>query len=279
MYPDEICNYKCLKNRGMRIEEIIERVKKSYSTEIVLPWKQNEYYLCYAPVGNYAKDPFVIISGKTTSGDSSDNFRDILVNNETETFYSACVKSIYTNIKDNLFKYLDKIGLFGLLGHYCNYWKTNDYEAQWKKMFESPDDSMNSGIQITQAFNCAILNEKKGKRSSQPPNRIFERIQTDIGCMFEHFRISQNLKLIIFLDTPGRNASFHQICFWEKYCKNLVNRSVKTISITHPSRQNNIIYRNLNQLEKIENNKAKNAVKLFENAKRIVHELHKSINE
>lgn len=278
MNPDEVCDYKCLKNSGVTIEEIIERVRRSNSKEFVLPWKRNEYYLCYAPVGNYAKDPFVIVSGKTTSGDSSDSFRDIIVA-KAETFYSACVKSIYTNIRDNLFKYLYEIDLFGLLGHYCDYWKTNDYEAQWKKIFESPNDSRNSGIQITQAFNCAILNEKTDKRSSQPAKSIFETIQDDIGCMFEHFRISQNLKLVVFLDTPGRNASFHQICFWEKYCKNLVSPSVKAISITHPSRQNNIIYRNLNHLEKVENNKAKSAIELLENARRTIRELHESIHE
>jgi len=272
MNPNDICNLKCLNGNNIKIEDIINKAKSSITEEIVLPYRLNEYYLCYAPVGNYTNDPFVIISGKTTSGDSCDLFHNYIY--ENKPLYDACMMSIYSNMKNRLFNYLDEIQLFDYLKKISNYWRSDDYLNQWDKIFTNKIDSLNSGIQITQAFNCAILNNEKRKRSSQPPKKIFKFLQKDIGCMFEHFRISDNLKLIIFLDTPENDNSFHQIDFWNKYFEKKVNKQVKIISITHPSSQNSKIYYNLGNLDKIKSNKKKNAINLLGNAKRAIQELN-----
>ncbi len=277
MNPNEICNLKCLNEKNIRIEDIINKAKLSNAEEIVLPYKLNGYYLCYAPVGNYTNDPFVIISGKTTSGDSSDLFRNYIY--ENKPLYDACMMSIYSNMKNRLFNYLNEIKLFDYLKRISNYWRSENFFDKWNKIFTTKIDSLNSGIQITQAFNCAILNNEKSERSSQPLKKIFGILQKDIGCMFEHFNISDNLKLIIFLDTPGNNNSFHQINFWNEYFKNRVNKNVRIISITHPSSQNSQIYNNLDNLEEIKNYKIKNAIKLLENAKSAIQELSRSIYE
>lgn len=270
MKPSELCSLKCLKNKD-RINEIITKVNRNPNAELVLPYKLNGYKICYAPVGNYTKDPLVIISGKTTSGDSSDLFRDYIY--VKKNLQSACIMSIYSNMKDRLFKYLNEIRLFDYLAKYVKYWDRNDKYDRWKSMFSDKEDNLKSGIQITQAFNCAILNKERSKRSSQPPKKIFDIIQSEIGCMFEHFRISDKLRLIIFLDTPNKNYSFHQEYFWDKYYKNKVKKDLKIISITHPSAQNAQIYNNLANLDIIEGPKKGNAIKLLEKAKIAVQEI------
>jgi len=261
----DICKQTCTQKHDIRIDDIITK------REFELPFSDESYHLSYAPVGNYPFDPLVIISGKTTSGDSSDLFKEELLKNND--LYGACVKSIFSNMKERLFIYLREIELFGYLKKYLDFWKTSDYEGQWNKIFTSPQESIKSGIQVTQAFNCAILNKDRHKRSSQPPKRIFNKIYNEIGCMFKHFNITNNLKLIIFLDTPGSLSSFHQIDYWEK--SDYKNTDVKIISITHPSTQNSVIYNNISNLYALSdsNRKKKRAIKLLEKAKETIKNL------
>ncbi len=266
---DDICDRTCLKKNNILLEDILDKIKNGSEKELKLPFEHDNYDITYAPVGNYPKEPLIIICGKTTSGDSSDKFKDQLM--KTGDLYSSCVKSIYSNMKDNLFIYLDKIGLFEYLSGKLEYWNISDYKTKWDEIFTEPTESPKSGIQVTQAFNCAILNKDRKKRSSQPPKRIFKQVQQEYGCFFKHFRISDKLKLIIFLDTPGSRSSFHQIDFWNKYYAD--NYDFKVISITHPSAQNSIIYNNLDNLDKIINNKKANAILLFEKAKQTIKSL------
>lgn len=264
-----ICALNCLNKSERELNELINAVKTKNAKEIHLPFKDENYEITYAPVGNYAEEPFVIISGKTTSGGSSDIFKNSLC--AGEPLLSACVKSIYSNMKNNLFKYLNKIKLFDLLKKHSDYWQINDYETQWNKIFESPVESLKSRIQVTQAFNCAILNKVRKDRSAQPKKSLVKRIQREIGCMFSHFNITPSLKLIIFLDTPFSSSSYHQFCFWKDIRGD--NHEFEIISITHPSAQNSVVYNNLDDLTKIKGNKKENAIKLFEEARLKVEEL------
>ena len=266
---NDICDLSCLSNHNSTIDDIIENTRSNIHNEFILPFNCDSHYITYAPVGNYPDNPIIIISGKTTSGDSSDKFKDYLL--EGLTLHEACIKSIYSNMKDNLFLYLYEIGLFDYLKKHIDYWNTTDYKSKWDDIFISLEHSMQSGIQLTQAFNCAILNHDTKKRSAQPSNKIFNKIQNNYGCMFKHFRITKYLKLIIFLDTPVTKSSFHQIDYWNRYYKSIFD--CKIISITHPSAQNSVIFNNLNNLANLDNNKKYNAIKLLNIAKKTINEL------
>jgi len=269
--PIDICNLSCFINCKDKFYDKLRRVKSKLESKIVVPLAFEKYTIQYAPVGNYPENPLIIICGKTTSGSSHDLFINALQNGKS--LYEACFFSIYSNMRNNLFKYLEKIDLFDYLKKTIAYWKTNDYEEKWDAIFENANDSFSSGIQVTQAFNCAILNRKSSARSSEPSRKIFDLIQDNIGCLFKHFRISDSLKLIIFLDTPSDDYRFHQIDYWNAYHSSK-HPNVKVISITHPSGQNNDIFNNLDNLNKINNpNKRIKATKLFENAKDVIKSL------
>jgi len=267
---DSICDRPCLRKRHLRIETMIEAVRSYREQDLTIPFDNVQYHVTYAPVGNYPTEPLVIISGKTTSGDSSDLFKRNLV--DTGDLYFSCVTSIFSNMKNRLFVYLNKIGLFDYLRKRLAYWDNDDYRSKWDRIFTDPKTSSESGIQMTQAFNCAILNRDRRTRSSQPPKKVFNAIQREFGCLFKHFRITDSLRLIIFLDTPGSPGSFHQIDYWKKVMEdndNLYN----VISITHPSAQNSIIYDNLDNLEQIETRKKEKAIRLLDVARRTVQSL------
>lgn len=273
--PRDICNLSCFINCKDKFYDKLDRVKSRLESKIVLPLAFEKYTIQYAPVGNYPENPLIIICGKTTSGSSHDLFIDALQNGKS--LYEACFFSIYSNMRNNLFKYLRKIGLFDYLKKKIAYWETNDYRKKWDGIFGNANDSPSSGIQVTQAFNCAILNRKSSRRSSEPPKKIFESIQDNISCLFKHFRISERLKLIIFLDTPSRDGRFHQIDYWNTYHRSK-HPNVKVISITHPSPQNNDIFNKLDDLSKINNpNKRTRAIKLLENAKEVIKSLSQDI--
>jgi len=256
--PSDICPLSCFENKEAFVDELIE-VKGNTSNKISIPIEiHDNYTINYSPVGNYPDKPYVIICGKTTSGDSHDLFIEAL--KKGKSLHEACFSTIYANkMRDNLFEYLLKIGLFTYLGNFVPYWKTDNPKQKWDSMFNNLDDSLSSGIQLTQAFNCAILNKNSNKRSSEPGKKVFESIEDNIGCLFSHFRITENLKLIIFLDTPAKNNTFHQIHYWQKK-HGVEEQDFKIISITHPSPQNMDVYNHLDDLSQVRTNKKKRAI-------------------
>jgi len=270
--PDDICSLSCFKNKAFFSNEL-DTVKSGKADEISIPFEFDiKYKLKYAPVGNYPEKPHVIICGKTTSKESHKDFIKALQNEKS--LHEACFSTIYANtMRDNLFKYLFHVGFFDYLGNFVPYWNTNDTEKKWKSMFYNLNDSLSSGIQLTQAFNCAIL---KNGGSSEPDKKAFDVIQ-NIGCLFSQFRISENLKLIIFLDTPGKNINFHPIDFWNK-SKFSKNQYCKVISITHPSRRNTYIFNSLDDLSQIKATIRPNVKKLIDNAKSTIEELSKDLD-
>jgi len=175
-------------------------------------------------------------------------------------------------MRGNLFKYLEMIELFDYLKTKIDYWAKGNYRDLWNQVFTDLNHSLASGIQVTQACNCAILNKGRS-RSAEPRKSAFRQIQEQYGCLFRHLRITDNLKLVVFLDTPFDNRRFHQVCFWDKRLRSLYPQ-VKVISITHLSPQNNGIYKHLGDWCKmVTNRKTENAKRLFDIAKETVAEL------
>ncbi|QLC49940.1 hypothetical protein HWN40_06615 [Methanolobus zinderi] len=258
----DICPLSCFNDKKIFHDEF-KKITNNSTAEIRIPLEIGEYFINYSPVGNYPDNPYVIICGKTTSKESHKDFVKALKNGKS--LHEACLSSIYANdMRDNLFKYLLAIGLFDYLSKIVPYWETNDPKTSWNAMFDNLDDSLTSGIQLTQAFNCAIIHPVKG--SAEPPEKVFRNVKDEIGCLFKHFRLNDNLKLIIFLDTPSKDRRFHQIEYWKKD-KASAHKNVKIISITHPSNQNRVIFDNLNDLMQLNSNKKNNALKLFNEAK------------
>ena len=271
--PYDICSLSCFENKEFFSNEL-HKVRCGTANEISIPLElDGKYTIKYAPVGNYPEDPHIIICGKTTSKDSHKDFIEAL--QKGKSIHEACFSTIYANkMRDNLFQYLFKVGLFDYLGNFVPYWSTNNLKKKWDSMFNNIDDSLSSGIQLTQAFNCAILNNNG---SSEPEKKVINVIQNNIGCLFKQFRISDNLKLIIFLDTPGDNR-FHQIDYWNK-SQISKNQYCKTISITHPGKRNTYIFNLLDDFSQIKETMRPNVEKLFENAKSTIEDLSKELEK
>ena len=266
--PEKICSLECFKDKDKFFDNY-QSVCNSNLSSIDIPLELGEYQIKYAPVGNYPEKPQVIICGKTTSGRTHDTF--IRRIQEGSTLHEACFSSIYSNMRDNLYIYLSKIRLFDYLAMINPYWQVSDFRSRWNAMFGDLNSSLSSGVQLTQAFNCAILNKDSHMRSSEPKKKAFQKINSSIGCLFKQFYISEELRLIIFLDTPCDRRRFHQSDFFRPSQNN-----IPVISITHPSRQNSYIYKNLENWEEIRNDTVrKNAKKLFENAKNTIESLMK----
>jgi hypothetical protein len=267
----DICTLSCFDDKQIFYDEF-EKIKNSSTTEIRIPLELDEYFINYSPVGNYPDKPFVIICGKTPSKETQKKFVAAL--KDGKSLHEACFSSIYSNMRGNLFNYLSIIGLFDYLSRIVPYWETKDPKKKWDAMFTNLDNSLAAGIQLTQAFNCAILHPVKG--SAEAPKKVFKTVQNEIGCFFKHFRLNENLKLIIFLDTPAKDGRFHQVDFWKKD-PTLSKKNIKIISITHPSDQNKIIFNNLDDLTKINSNKKKNALNLFNEAKNTIDDLRNEL--
>jgi len=251
-------------------EKDINDIRLQKSKKLIIDFLLDKHTINYAPVGNYSVNPVVIISGKTTSGGSHDMFIDSI--QKGNTFHEACFLSIFSNMKDNLFKYLEMIKLFDYLKGKVPYWNQKKFGTKklWDELFTKIESSLASGIQLTQAFNSAVLNKDPKKRSSEPPNNIFRLIQERFGCLFNHFNISDNLELIVFLDTPSDDNRFHQIHYWDKYYR-MSYPKITIISITHPSGQNSSIYNNLGRWDDIgDQRKRQNAEKLFIDAQNAI---------
>jgi len=218
--------------------------------------------LMYCPVGNAPQNPAVIICGKTPSLATQKKFINLC--KRGESISSSAFKTVYSNMRKNLYRGLFKIGLFDYLGATMPFWSQDDPEILWERIFENEADSDSCGIQLTQACDCSILRKRPdGTYDSQQPNRstLNGLCKINSNCLFSSFIVSDALKLVIFLDTPSNNRSFHQEHFFPK---TLVGRlcaeqDIKVISIPHPSGANPIY----NNLEKLTN---PNAQRLFKDA-------------
>jgi len=117
----DICDLLCFKNSNRQFYNEIDKIKENKTSKIKIPLEVDGYNINYAPVGNYPENPLIIICGKATSRSSHDSFIKALQNGKS--LYEACFSSIYSkNMRNNLFKYLKKIGLFDYLKKTIAYW-------------------------------------------------------------------------------------------------------------------------------------------------------------
>lgn len=255
------CIEKCSLNKNnVSLESLMDKNKPTTIAEV------KGYQLEFAPVGSSLENPFVIISGKTAGYKTWVDFLDLL--RRGHSIESAAFQTVYSNMKDNLFRYLNMIKFFDYMKMLNQYWADGDFRTLWNKIFTDETSNNSCGIQLTQACNCSIT---KDCNSKQPPKSIFNEIsKLNPTCLFNNFQISDNLKVIIFLDTPSKDNQFHQIDFFKKtkMYDECISRGVKIISISHPSGLNTI-YNDLDRLEELKDtdSKHKNAYMLFKKAK------------
>ena len=201
------------------------------------------YRLSYAPVGNFPKIPTVIIAGKTPGLKTRDKFNKLI--HAGLSMEHAAFQSIYSEMKQNLYMMLNtKTQFFDymeLVAPY--YWKGKDKETQWNDLFDKYESSRDCGIQLTQICNCCIHTSD----SKEPSKEVYKEIvSVHSNCLFSSFIISDSLKLIIFLDTPG-DKRYHpekQFLKTDK-AKQLVDNNVQIISFPHPSGSNRATNNNI----------------------------------
>ena len=229
-----------------------------------------KYQLEYAPVGNEIVNPAIIICGITPGYDTWQSFLKKL--RQSKPIEVATFESIYSNMKVNLFHYLNYAGLFNYLAAFNSYWASakqkSTYEHYWEKLFKDKDASENCGIQLTQACNCAIL---RGRDSKQPSKAAINEIcEREPKCLFNRFKKSESLRLIIFLGTTiGLQKYWGKSCYYKN--------GVKNICISHPSGTNRVfnngdVFKPINSEDTPQ---LRNAKRLLENAKNIIKDMEK----
>ncbi|MFA4886460.1 MAG: hypothetical protein WC601_11945 [Desulfotomaculaceae bacterium] len=245
--------------------------KENHNTSIKTLEAQKEginYRLEYAPVGNNIQEPTVIICGITPGNGTWRMFLNAI--RSRVLFEKAARESIYSNMRENLFKCLDEIDLFNYLADINEYWdraqKEKNNKDYWYKLFNDEIASEVCGIQLTQACNCAILRDN----DSQQPSRtaLNEIREGEPGCLFNRFQISSSLKLIIFLGTTLNLEEY-----WEESC--YFNSNVRLISIPHPSGSNRVFNNGdlFKPLSENDNTQLINAKNLLKKAKQTINDL------
>jgi len=229
------------------------------------------YHLEYSPLGNEIYDPIIILCGITPGYDSWQMFLNAV--RDGVPIETAARKSIYSNMREKMFRCLDEIGLFKYLSMVNEYWNSeiNRKEAAWYDVFENESASTRCGIRLTQACNCAIL---RNRNSEQPSKRALDEIaQTEPKCLFNRMRVRPSTKLIIFwglsrkLDTYWSNSCFHV-----KY--------PRTLLLPHPSGSNRVFnnYDLFKPYNENDSTQLKNAKASIQNGKRIIDELIQELN-
>jgi len=239
--------------------------------------------LYFAPVGNFPESPKVIVCGKTAGKDTKDDLWNLIRNGVSPG--SAARQTVYSNMRGNLFRALEHIGLFDYLAENTPYWRGGEPRDLWENTFTDDKASRICGIQLTQACNCSIVRLSKGRENSKQPNRttMNKLCKSAPDCLFRSFILTPSLRLIIFLDTPAEDNQFHPSKFLERssFLRRHDLSHVHIISITHPSGQNNDIYINLERLEELadeepdlrKRSRYRNAACLFAVARKTVEEM------
>ncbi len=228
-----------------------------------------KYRLEHAPVGNIISDPVVIICGITPGNDTWKMYLDAIRDGGSPE--KAARESIYSNMREKLFKCLNGIGLFDYLAKSNDYWcrttETSDNKKTlWDRLFSDEIASKNSGIQLTQACNCAILRNN----SSQMPKRaaLDEIREKEPKCLFNRFTITPSLKLIIFLGTTlDLNGYWKESYYY--------NSGIKTLAVPHPSGANRV-YNNdslFKDFSETDNMQLRNAKMRIKHAKKVISKL------
>ena len=267
------CLDKCrLNDNGITLEMLADIKSRKTAIKILNAQSKGVHYrLEYSPVGNNIQNPTVIICGITPDNDTWNLFRKSLINGDS--LEKAARESVYSNMRDRLFKCLLKIYLFDYLADKHEYWQLvrdseDGQKNNWSKIFSSRSASKECGLQLTQACNCAIL---RGTSSKQPTkSALNEIVRIEPKCLFNRFSINSSLKLIIFLGTTRDLERF-----WRDSC--YYDKRIKVLSIPHPSGSNRV-YNNddaFRPLSEQDTTQLRNAKNLIINAKRVINDLKK----
>lgn len=257
-----------LNNGRITMKDLLRRGETTIET-LDAKREGTNYRLEYAPVGNSISDPVVIICGITPGNDTWKMYLDAIRDGDSPE--KAAMESIYSNMREKLFKCLNGIGLFDYLAKSNDYWcqttETRDNKKTlWDMLFSDEIASKNSGIQLTQACNCAIL---RNNSSQMPTNAALNEIRAkEPKCLFNRFTITPSLKLIIFL---GTTLDLNE--YWEE--SYYYNSGIKTLAVPHPSGANRV-YNNdalFKDFSETDNMQLRNAKMRIKHAKKVISNL------
>jgi hypothetical protein len=222
--------------------------------------------LKFAPVGNSPCSPVVIVCGKTPGADTQTRF--LTECRRGRTIEMAARSAVYSRMRKKLYEGLRRINLFKFLMLVVpEYWDSGESHELWNRLFHD-ENVDHCGIQLTQACNCAVVNcSGRGGPSRQPSKATMRRLnEVNPDCLFSSFRVTPQLRLVVFLDTPSNDGQFHQEHFFadSKVGKKCIEQGVTFFSIPHPS-DANPIYNHLDTLDDLrdKDTRHRNAYLLF----------------
>lgn len=229
--------YECIKTCPLAKQNSAHTIDIKRGIPIFVSNIENKE-LYFSPVGNIVNNPSVIICGQTPDKTTMKKFYSYVASGISLEYSGTKIIYSNTTMRKNLFIALQAIGFFEYMKKINPYWKNNNIDLSWNSLFEK--NNITSGVQLTQSCNCAII---EGNSSKQPSKAVISKLSNSApACLFNSFRLSDNLKLIIFLDSPSNDGRYHQIDFFKKteMYKWCIDNNVKIISIPHPSGANRI---------------------------------------
>lgn len=236
---------------------------------------QENYKLAYCPVGNNPAEATVILVGKTPGLKTLDKFMGLM--RENHNIEDAAFKSVYSHMKDSLFRMLNtKTRFFDYMELVAPlYWKSENKASLWSAIFNDYESSQACGIQLTQACDCCIHTSDSKEPTDEAMREIEEK---DPGCLFSSFIITDKLELIIFLDSPSADGRYHpEYQFLQtEGAKELVRKNIAITSFPHPSKSSPATNEKIWNDPKTLKSDYPNVFRAVERTSKIIEELIKS---
>lgn len=260
-----------LNNQHLSFDDLCDRTNKNTAIRTLEAQRGGIHYrLEYSPLGNEINDPLVILCGITPGHDSWKLYLDAI--RDGTLAEKAARESIFSNMRDKMFKCLDEIGLFEYLSKLTDYWAfTESKEKSWYNIFEDKYASIECGLQLTQACNCAILRNRDSKQPSE--SALNEIARTEPKCLFNRFKIGPSTKLIIFWGVGRKLDSY-----WKKSC--YYDNKPRTILLPHPS-GSNFAFNHYDLFKPYDDNDStqlRNAKASIQNGKKVILDLIKELD-
>lgn len=269
----KVCFEKCMFNtEKLTFDDLRRNINTEFHTLKAKTKNNGNYRLSYVPVGNYPNNPTVIIAGKTPGLKTRDKFNKLIRSGISMEL--AAFQSIYSEMKQKLFMMLNtKTRFFDYMELVApNYWKGKDKEKQWNNLFNKYESSRDCGVQLTQICNCCIHTSD----SKEPSKKAYREIESaNPNCLFSSFIITDSLKLIIFLDTPRADYTYHPEEHFLKTdtARDLLSNNVAITSFPHPSGRNPATNYNIWSNPDVLQKKYPNVFKAIENTSLVIDSL------